>query len=62
MAAGNGQKGKPLTVKQEQFFQVIVKGLSRAEEGTGHHYRVEVNVSQVEGFNFSLAVGGLGYR
>jgi len=61
MAAVNGQDGKPLTVKQVQFFQVIVKGLSRAEEG-GDHYRVEVNAGQVEGFNFYLAVGGLGYR
>ncbi len=37
MAAANGQDGKPLTVKQEQFFQVIVKGLRQSEEGTGHH-------------------------
>ena len=62
IAAVNGQKGKPLTVKQEQFFQVIVKGLSRAEEGAGHHYTAEVSAGQVEGFNFYLAVGGLGYR
>jgi len=49
MAVVNGQNGKPLTVKQEQFFQVIVKGLSRAEEGGGHHYTAEANAGQVEG-------------
>ena len=33
----NEQDGKPLTVKQEQCFQVMVKGLRQSEEGTGHH-------------------------
>jgi len=37
----------------------MVKGLSRAEEGAGHHYTAEVSAGQVEGFNFYLAVGGL---